>query len=496
MEAHPIERKMCKSAMFNSCLVIIPIAALQLCSTVLGQQFRSVPTTVKTYENETVLLPCYHNSPYRYVRWSRDDLLLTDSRYPDLTPPPRVQLWKNGSLEVSQVQTEDTGDYTCEIITEGGRALQHHAIEVQFPPILSMYPTGDIEVRVGQILEVICDATGVPTPFITWDFKDANVTYENKRHLTILVEDKDFAGPVECAATNGVGEEARAALNVIVHYEPEVSAKTSIVHTKNGQLAQLECTVNSVPPATMHWFHNNLPLSTDRRYSKQDNPVSENIHRHILSIRNVKDGDLGQYECKAENKVGIRGAHIELTGRPMTVSFKPSTELTSPNKHNLIWQVESFSPVIEYKLKFRKIPSGDITPNKRYPNVAWSELIIPSDGSAGQLHSTGYTLQGLQSASVYEVVVLARNRYGWSESSNILRFATGGEIQLDNNGFQTTEIVDYTEENEDPYITDNVITKDFYDYSEFQIASSDSNKQSCKKVLAVICTILYFTHIR
>lgn len=28
---------------------------------VFGQQFKSVPTTVKTYENETVLLPCYHN---------------------------------------------------------------------------------------------------------------------------------------------------------------------------------------------------------------------------------------------------------------------------------------------------------------------------------------------------------------------------------------------------------------------------------------------------
>lgn len=70
-------------------------------------------------------------APYRYVRWSRDDMLLVDSRYPALTPPPRYQLWTNGSLEVAQVQMDDTGDYMCEIITEAGKAIQRHAIEVQ-----------------------------------------------------------------------------------------------------------------------------------------------------------------------------------------------------------------------------------------------------------------------------------------------------------------------------------------------------------------------------
>lgn len=212
---------------------------------------------------------------------------------------------------------------------------------------------------------------------------------------------------------------------------PEVSVKMTPVHTKIGQNAHLECIVTSAPTAAVHWFRNGLPLPSDRRFMKQDSIVStpqyHTVYRHVLIIRNVKDADLGHYECKAENKIGIKGAHLELTGRPMPASFKPSAEMSSPSTHNLVWQVESFSTVIEYKLKFRKIPSGNITPNKRYPNLPWSELIIPSDGSSGPLYSTGYTLQGLQAASVYEVVVLARNRYGWSDVSNILRFATGGE---------------------------------------------------------------------
>ncbi|EDS43975.1 lachesin [Culex quinquefasciatus] len=406
---------------------------------VFGQQFKSVPTTVKTYENETVLLPCYHNAPYRYVRWSRDDMLLVDTRNPELPVPPRVQLWKNGSLEVSTVQMEDTGDYTCEITTEGGRAIQQHAIEI--PQRSPCTRFGRVEVKVGQIVEVVCDATGCTS-----------------------------------TATNGVGDPAVETLDLVVDFAPEVTVPVSVVHTKVGQSATLECFVTSRPTATIHWFHKGLPLPSEKRLIKHDTVVStsqyHSVRRHALFIRNIKDADLGRYECKAENRIGLKGAHLELTGRPMPAAFKPSAGMSSSTTHHLIWQVESFSPIIEYKLRFRKIPSGDITPTRRYPDLAWSELIIPSDGSAGPLHSIGYTLHGLQAASVYEVVVLARNRYGTGDASNILRFATGGEVELPEITETTSQLGadgDYADEDggqEDPNITDNVIPRDFYDYEQ------------------------------
>lgn len=45
----------------------------------------------------------------------------------------------------------------------------------------------------------------------------------------------------------------------------------------------------------------------------------------------------------------------------------------------------------------------------------------------GPIHTTGYNLRGLEPASVYEVSVVSRNRFGWSDSSRIVRFATIGE---------------------------------------------------------------------
>lgn len=47
--------------------------------------------------------------------------------------------------------------------------------------------------------------------------------------------------------------------------------------------------------------------------------------------------------------------------------------------------------------------------------------------SSGPFHSQGYLLTGLQPACVYEAAVSSRNRFGWSDVSNIMRFATAGE---------------------------------------------------------------------
>ncbi|XP_041780987.1 brother of CDO [Anopheles merus] len=446
--------------------------------------FLSVPTTVKRYENDTVLLPCYHNAPYRYVRWSRDDLLLVDSRYPDLRTPPRMRLWPNGSLEVTEVQTDDTGDYTCEIMTDGGKASQHHAIEVQFQATAAIYPEDPIDIRVGQILEAVCQVTGMPQPYVKWTMQNENATapFEHERKLNVLIEDRTFSGPLQCTATNGVGEPASAAVEVIVNFVPEIEVKSPTVHTRIGETGLLECLVTAHPAASIHWFHHGLPVVYDRRIVKLDTLVTKHqyytVQRHQLAIRSLRDADLGQYECKAGNRVGIAGAQLELTGRPMVASFKPAAEMSSPTRHNFIWQTESHSPLIEYKLKFRRVPSGNVTPGRRTlpQQFAWKELIIPSDGSYGPLHSSGYTLEGLQPTSVYEVIVLSRNRYGWSDPSNILRFATGGEVEIEpgseadtssSSSVQTTETLEYSEpgDGDGGLITDNMIPTDGFDYS-------------------------------
>lgn len=71
------------------------------------------------------------SAPPQFIRWFREDILLADSQQPELQLPPRVTLYSNGSIQVKNVITDDTGEYICEIMTSDGLATQGHAIEVQ-----------------------------------------------------------------------------------------------------------------------------------------------------------------------------------------------------------------------------------------------------------------------------------------------------------------------------------------------------------------------------
>lgn len=77
-----------------------------------------------------ILIYYLNLAPFHYVRWIRDETLVVDSRNVEVTP--RITLFSNGSLLVSQLRPEDTGEYICEIKTYAGfMDTQAHAIEVQ-----------------------------------------------------------------------------------------------------------------------------------------------------------------------------------------------------------------------------------------------------------------------------------------------------------------------------------------------------------------------------
>ncbi|KAH8269489.1 hypothetical protein KR018_004346, partial [Drosophila ironensis] len=406
-----------------------------------GQKFKSIPTTVKTYENDTVLLPCTLNTPFRYVRWHRDDVALVDSRHPEIPKPDRIMLWPNGSLQVSEVQSSDTGDYYCEMNSESGHVVQQHAIEVQLAPQVLIEPSDFTEQRIGATFEVVCEAQGVPQPVISWRLNgnplQAHTSTGNRQSLVLEIKSRNQAGLIECVASNGVGEEAVASVYLHVLFAPEVSMPQPVVYTVLGARAHLECLVEAAPAASVKWFHHGLPVALGSHATSHESELQGNRSldhyvnavRHLLVVKSVRNADMGQYECRAGNKVAAKSGSVELTGRPMPCLFKINPGTQSSTSHGLMWQTESQLPIMEFKLKFRQIPSNNVTRQER---TNWTELTIPAQATSGLIYITTYTLHGLQPASLYEVSVLARNSFGWSDNSKIVRFATGGEVELPN----------------------------------------------------------------
>lgn len=182
------------------------------------------------------------------------------------------------------------------------------------------------------------------------------------------------------------------------------------MYTKVGDRAQLECIVESAPLASLQWFHHGVPVQfgsqiisqeSEMRVShSQDSYVS--LVKHMLIVRKVRESDMGQYECRASNSIGFKSATVELTGRPMPCVFKINPGTQSSTSHALVWQTESMLPIMEFKLKFRQIPSGVYVKQgliqqdfnslsriwignlTRPVRTNWTELTIPAQVTIGE----------------------------------------------------------------------------------------------------------------
>lgn len=80
-------------------------------------------------------------------------------------------------------------------------------------PQVITYPSGEMNVTLGAIFQIICEPKGTPYPIVSWYHNGVHVTntYDGERRLTVEVKHYDMAGNIECRATNGVGIEPKSA---------------------------------------------------------------------------------------------------------------------------------------------------------------------------------------------------------------------------------------------------------------------------------------------
>lgn len=79
--------------------------------------------------------------------------------------------------------------------------------------------SGMVEVKIGSIFDIVCEARGVPPPMIYWRRgDDRNVTEKFKHTPRYMMEvnNINLSGPLECVASNGVGESAVAGVFLVV----------------------------------------------------------------------------------------------------------------------------------------------------------------------------------------------------------------------------------------------------------------------------------------
>ncbi|NWI93347.1 HMCN1 protein, partial [Pitta sordida] len=238
---------------------------------------------------------------------------------------PEVHIFSGGSkLQIAHSQLLDSGTYTCIASNIEGKAQKTYVLSIQVPPAIagSEMPS-EVSVVLGESIQLVCSARGVPTPDLQW-LKDGKAVRGTPTKLTVLCDAPcsvtpdgstlnisralpSDTGKYTCVATNPAGEEDRI-FNLNVYVPPEIANSKDEAEELTALLdtsLNIECTATGTPPPQLHWLKNGLPLSV----SSQTRLLSAG---QILRLARVQVSDSGVYTCVASNRAGVDNKRYNL----------------------------------------------------------------------------------------------------------------------------------------------------------------------------------------
>jgi hypothetical protein len=78
--------------------------------------------------------------------------------------------------------------------------------------------------------------------------------------------------------------------------------------------------------------------------------------RHSLLLHSVEPSDFAAYTCSATNKIGTATAGLRLSGAPQPPRLAERVDYLGRGSYRLTWSTESYAPIAQYTLLYRKIP--------------------------------------------------------------------------------------------------------------------------------------------
>ncbi|KAM4877133.1 hemicentin-2 [Thomomys bottae] len=265
-------------------------------------------------------------------------------------PPPEVHWFRDGEpispgegiyllaggwmLRLAEVQEADRGLYSCLAHNEAGEAQRNFSVEVLVPPSIENEDLEEVvTVLEGQEAQLTCNATGHPSPQVTW-FKDGQPLAAGGAHhlspegalLQVLQANLSSAGHYSCIAANAVGEKTRH-LQLRVLVAPSIQGVTEdspdeeVTVTVNSPLS-LICEALAFPLPNITWMKDGAPFEASRN-------IQQLPGTHGLQILNVQKEDAGQYTCVVTNELGeaVKNYHVEVLIPPSISKDHPLGEV-------------------------------------------------------------------------------------------------------------------------------------------------------------------------
>ncbi|CAL4094077.1 unnamed protein product, partial [Meganyctiphanes norvegica] len=152
--------------------------------------------------------------------------------------------------------------------------------------------------------------------------------------------------------------------------------------------------------------------------------LTHTAHRHTLTLNKVSEEDFGAYMCVATNTQGEHSEVIQITGLPRPPHFTSSPHGGEGDSYTLTWETESYYPITELMVKYRKPQSNESNSVVPEPWKSTARVIEDPQDFPDLIHHMSHRLHPLDVAQDYEAAIRVRNKYGWSSESEHFRFST------------------------------------------------------------------------
>ncbi|CAB1330005.1 unnamed protein product [Coregonus sp. 'balchen'] len=212
--------------------------------------------------------------------------------------PDNVKIDHYGTvLIITDARPSNQGTYRCVASNLFGITQSIVSLIVKESPVATVTPQGPVRVRVGEPINLECQASGEPRPSVTWHRLDnarktmlsSPVPMESNAVMQVLVARPEDSGTYVCMARNNEGT-TETRVEVIVEggaqvpTSPRASVPEPLVVVVEGQTTTLRCDAHGFPAPNITWSKLRAPL-----------PWRHKVVDNTLVLPRVGWADSGEY---------------------------------------------------------------------------------------------------------------------------------------------------------------------------------------------------------
>ncbi|XP_055915269.1 peroxidasin [Eupeodes corollae] len=214
-----------------------------------------------------------------------------------------TRILSNGSLEIFEANLLSSGTYKCVASNAFGSVQAKARVEVKELPVFILAPQSKA-IKMGQSIELECDAEGNPLPAISWKFNgtaissDNRITLDNENTELTIKDAKDSdSGTYTCIAKNENGQSKSEAVIFVEsdHSPPSLLFSPYDLEAYSGTTIELPCKGDD-EFVKIRWQKDGREVFNNERFQISTSGS--------LYIKNATLSDTGRYECSIKNEHG------------------------------------------------------------------------------------------------------------------------------------------------------------------------------------------------